>query len=103
MEDNKTQIIDYKCPFCDNDKAELYRSNIIEVCTCAFCGERIYCKDLVLKTNDVYKPVRCPYCNSTSVSKISNAKKVGLTAMFGIFAIGKTTKQWHCSSCDSDF
>ena len=47
--------------------------------------------------------VRCPYCNSVNTRKISTASKAGSVALFGIFALGKTTKQWHCNDCKSDF
>ena len=47
--------------------------------------------------------VTCPYCKSTDTKKISGLSKVGSVALFGIFALGKTTKQWHCNSCKSDF
>lgn len=45
----------------------------------------------------------CPYCHSTNTSKISGASKAGSVAMFGIFAAGKVSKQWHCYKCGSDF
>lgn len=47
--------------------------------------------------------VKCPYCNSTNVRKISGMSKAGNVALWGIFAIGKVSKQWHCNSCKSDF
>lgn len=47
--------------------------------------------------------VKCPYCNSTDTKKLSNLTKVGHVALFGIFAIGKVSKQWHCNNCNSDF
>lgn len=47
--------------------------------------------------------VTCPYCHSTDTRKISGISKAGSVALWGIFALGKTTKQWHCNSCKSDF
>ena len=47
--------------------------------------------------------ITCPYCKSTNTKKISSLSKAGSVALFGIFALGKTTKQWHCNSCKSDF
>ena len=47
--------------------------------------------------------VICPYCQSTNTKKISGLSKAGSVALFGIFALGKTTKQWHCNECGSDF
>lgn len=66
----------------------------------------------VLITEDEYrssnyqadKPVvECPYCHSKDTKKISNLSKAGSVALFGVFALGKTSKQWHCNSCNSDF
>lgn len=47
--------------------------------------------------------VNCPYCHSTNTKKISGLSKAGSVALFGIFAWGKTSKQWHCNNCNSDF
>lgn len=51
-----------------------------------------------------YIPViECPYCHSTNTNKISGISKAGSVALFGVFAIGKVSKQWHCNRCGSDF
>ena len=47
--------------------------------------------------------VECPYCHSADTRKISGLSKAGSVALFGIFSLGKTTKQWHCNRCNSDF
>ena len=47
--------------------------------------------------------VRCPYCNATNVRKISVLSKAGSVGLFGVFAAGKVSSQWHCSHCGSDF
>lgn len=47
--------------------------------------------------------VECPYCHSTKTRKISGLSKAGSVAMFGVFGLGKATKEWHCNSCNSDF
>lgn len=47
--------------------------------------------------------ITCPYCQSTDCKKISSLSKAGSVALWGIFALGKTTKQWHCNNCKSDF
>ncbi len=60
-------------------------------------------------TQNQTKPVEestgphCPYCNSADLKKISGLSKVGSVALWGIFAMGKVGKQWHCNSCKSDF
>ena len=46
---------------------------------------------------------KCPYCNSTDLKKISAFSKAGSVALFGLFSVGKVSKQWHCNSCKSDF
>ena len=47
--------------------------------------------------------IHCPYCNSTNVKKITTASKAVHTAIFGIFSMGRNSKQWHCNDCKSDF
>lgn len=54
------------------------------------------------KQEDSSKP-QCIYCKSTNIKKISTTSKVGSVALFGIFGMGKTTKQFHCNNCNSDF
>ena len=57
--------------------------------------------------NKSFKPstptITCPYCKSTNTKKISGLSKAVNVGLFGIFALGKTTKQWHCNNCKSDF
>ena len=61
-------------------------------------------KPVIELTPPPSKPtVPCPYCQSTNTKKISGLSKAGSVALFGIFALGKTTKQWHCNECGSDF
>lgn len=47
--------------------------------------------------------VECPYCHSTNTKKISGLSKAGSVAIWGIFAAGKVSKQWHCNNCGADF
>ena len=47
--------------------------------------------------------IECPYCHATNVKKISIGSKAAHTALFGIFSIGRNSKQWHCNHCNSDF
>ncbi len=53
--------------------------------------------------NSKVKKAECPYCHSTDTKKISGLSKAGSVALFGVFALGKTGKQWHCNQCNSDF
>ena len=52
---------------------------------------------------DTKPVVECPYCHSADTKKISGFSKAGSLALFGIFAAGKASKQWHCNKCGSDF
>jgi len=54
-------------------------------------------------TNVVGNKPHCPYCTSTDLKKISGLAKAGSVALWGVFAMGKVSKQWHCNSCNSDF
>ena len=47
--------------------------------------------------------VQCPYCKSTNTKKITTASKATHTFMFGIFSIGRNSKNYHCNNCKSDF
>lgn len=47
--------------------------------------------------------VECPYCHLTDTKKITGISKMGSVALWGIFAAGKVSKQWHCNKCKSDF
>lgn len=46
--------------------------------------------------------LKCPYCQSTNISKIGTLNRVLSVSMFGL-ASKKIGKQWHCNSCKSDF
>lgn len=47
--------------------------------------------------------VECPYCHSTNTKKISNSSKVMHIVAFGVFAMGRNSKNYHCSDCNSNF
>ena len=47
--------------------------------------------------------VKCPYCGSYKTTKISSFAKGVSVAVFGIYAAGKVSKQWHCNKCGSEF
>lgn len=46
--------------------------------------------------------IKCPYCQSSNIAKISTAGRVVSVGLFGL-ASGKIGKQWHCKKCGSDF
>lgn len=45
---------------------------------------------------------RCPYCNSTNLTKVSGTSRFASTLMFGIGS-KKVGKQWKCNNCKSYF
>ena len=53
-------------------------------------------------SNSYSSSIKCPYCKSTNVSKISTAGRAVSVGLFGL-ASGKIGKQWHCNKCKSDF
>ena len=67
------------------------------------CGSMTYNKPFNGISNNQTHSVECPYCHSTNTKKISGMSKAGSVALWGIFSIGKVTKQWHCNNCKSDF
>lgn len=46
--------------------------------------------------------VKCPYCQSEDVKKISVAGRAASVGLFGLTS-KKIGKQWHCNRCKSDF
>lgn len=119
----KIKILSYECKKCN--KYVYFRSNeeyTTQCKTCKnemrFCGERNYnpknglraveYSNTKLKTNfNISTPtkpvVECPYCHSKNTKKISGLSKAGSVALFGIFAAGKVSKQFHCNQCGADF
>lgn len=49
------------------------------------------------------KNIECPYCRSKDTKRITNTSKVVHTAVFGIFSMGRNSKNFHCNNCGSDF
>lgn len=47
--------------------------------------------------------VTCPYCQSADTKKITNMSKAIHTSIFGIFSMGRNSKNYHCDHCGSDF
>ena len=104
MEDNSI-IKEIKCPNCGNNKSIVKRglNNTIEYGTCTVCGKITYNMSLAGTKQFGVPLIRCPYCNSTNTKKISEMSKAASVAVFGVFAMGKVSKQWHCNNCKSDF
>lgn len=95
-----------ECPHCKHNKSyiKLLANGISEFGECMNCGRMTYNKPLKDISLTETKPiVRCSYCGSGNTRKISSMSKAGSVAVFGIFSLGKVTKQWHCNDCKSNF
>lgn len=94
------EIVEYKCEKCGNDKSYRKKNDCIEYGECTKCGAMTYNKKIAEPKQAL---VRCPYCNSYKVEKISKVSKAAYIATLGILSMGKVSKQWHCNNCKSDF
>ncbi len=47
--------------------------------------------------------VVCPYCKSANVRKITITNKAVHTAIFGLWSMGRNSKNYHCDHCGADF
>lgn len=94
-------IINVKCPRCGNNETIIInkKNGVLN----KEYGECTKCHYLTYREGDPVNAVQCPYCHSLDVKKISNASKVAGVATFGILALGKATKEWHCNNCKSNF
>ena len=102
--DNNTSFV---CPVC---KSTLSYWISVEIDDSTKLVTRKWCDEERQKShpeNKSFKPstptITCPYCKSTNTKKISGLSKAVSVGLFGIFALGKTTKQFHCNNCSADF
>lgn len=97
--------IEIECPYCGHNKSykNILLNGVSEFGKCMNCGRMTYNKVLKGFASNQTPLVECPYCHSTNTKKISTSSKVSRVALFGIFSMGKVTKQWHCNNCKSDF
>ncbi len=73
------------------------KKQIEEMCQEKLAKEKAH-EDYIYRNN-----AECPYCHSKNTKKIGGLSKASSVALFGIFAVGKVGKQWHCNNCKSDF
>lgn len=106
---NVKDDIEKKFSKVDNDYCLLKSGEIVK-CSCGNYSDVELIerkKDTYIKMkNQTFQPnytPRCIYCSSTNIKKISGLSKTGSVVLFGIFSLGKVSKQWHCNSCNSDF
>lgn len=123
------KVAGYVCDYCP-DGYDFPEDDVRDEYLCPKCGKPMWyfsSYEIDENTNkkigdDWYDPIReskspapfstpksttpsiiCPYCKSTNTKKISGLSKAVSVGLFGIFALGKTTKQFHCNSCSADF
>lgn len=98
------EIICFICPKCKNDKSFVNITEFSRAGECTVCHELTFYEKIKDNPNKITEPeVKCPYCGSLNTKKITKVSKIGGIALWGIFAIGKSTKEWHCNHCNSDF
>lgn len=95
-------IVSVKCPKCGCNKSlKRQIGNHTEYGLCVQCKTHTYCK--ILKQLHPQTSIKCPYCGSSSIKKISTTSKIAYGATFGVLAASKLVNQWHCNNCKSDF
>ena len=102
---DSAEIREIECSKCGCKTAFFMNTVAFDFAVCSNCGDDVYMGEPKVCSHNIHpKPtVTCPYCKSTNTKKISSMSKASSVAMWGIFALGKTTKQWHCNNCKSDF
>ena len=94
-------IIEHPCPHCGNNLSYKKRTDTgNEFGICTKCDKLTYSMLGGYHTPTV---VHCPFCNSSDCKKISDMSKAASAAIFGVLALGKISKTWHCNSCGSNF
>lgn len=79
-----------------------------ETIICEDCGEPA--EQIITRRPEYLEPCSqneyvplCPICHSPKIHRIPISKKVTRAAIFGIFALPKAGKEWHCDNCGSEF
>ena len=88
-------------------KINVYNVKSINMSTDEYISDRF--ANAIPETKEVFginrkssPSVKCPYCQSTNVKKISTANRAVSVGMVGV-ASGKIGKEWHCNNCSSNF
>ncbi len=88
--------------YCGNCNYRLIKQENIKEIKNLKLSERNY--NIIGTIKDPTEPeIKCPYCHATNVKKITNTSKAVHTALFGIFSMGRNSKNFHCNHCNSDF
>lgn len=96
--EKENQISNEQCPLCSAKKPHIITDNIKEVCS--VCGY-VFNENYVKKHKDLLPEKNlptCPTCGSTNIEKISAAKKVSGSLLFGIFS-SDIRNSMHCKDC----
>lgn len=99
-------LVEAECPKCGCKNAFKYDCPYFCDIRCSECKtyiSQVMKNQVIIPVANHSISVECPYCHSKNTKKISTTSKVGSVAVFGVFAVGKVTKQWHCNNCKSDF
>jgi DNA-directed RNA polymerase subunit RPC12/RpoP len=98
--------IEIECPKCKNMTSyrKILFDNAGEFGECMKCGGLTYTKVINGISKNPQNPsgVKCPYCDSKNVKKISELSKFKSIFVLGLFS-NKINKQWHCNDCKSNF
>ena len=91
------------CPHCGYNISDIILLNIsgTEYGECQKCHKSTY--SIIKSIKPSNSNAKCPYCNSMDTKKISATSKIVNATIFGVFSLGKISKQWHCNKCNSNF
>lgn len=95
MEENKDKMF-YTCPVCHKD----YEKGTMACTLCGYEAIPSKTKPQPPKTNP--NQVKCPFCGSPDVRKITQFNRAMGSLFFG-FNSPNHGKQWNCRNCDSFF
>lgn len=82
------------CPSCGK------KTNQPDVFYCPQCNVRY---ERITEAAENKNVPKCPTCQSVNIKKISGLSKIGNVVLWGVFAVGKVSKQWHCNNCGSEW
>ena len=94
------------CPFCgygvSSVSVRIDQGVTIREAKCKQCSQVTKLETNLFEAANT-PTVTCPFCQSTNCKKISGTSKAASATVFGLFALGKVTKTWHCNNCGSNF
>lgn len=100
---NKNIIL--HCKECNSTNLSFYCIEIIDSETNKVF-KRIYPNGKIEYTSKLQNlgnpKIKCTYCSSENVHKISTTSRIFSTSILGINS-NKLGKQWHCNNCGSNF